>query len=319
MRSTTRGLVMGVLLMVPMACRSAADMPSQSPIPAATVTGSRTPAGASPTQAAATASATMTPTPSYTPTADPTRIAGMTLEAIRLAVTAGGVPEGSMEFEAQVAATRCAVVPPPTSTPMPWRLAPEQPYVVSANCLGSDLPGQGVQLWQDGTWVEARSFSFANGMDLEVAHKRYLAYLDELSFRDGPPTDDFIARLREHMDSTGTAPAPESCLADEIIGRVMTLAESGNYIRLTFTQPIHWSEQSHLFSLAGDVQLALPWSTAAIQQELVEIGTGRVIKQALLARIAGTAWLTYSSSSHDWLVADDDSGYYCAELPLFLD
>ena len=41
--------------------------------------------------------------------------AAVTLEAIRVAVTASGVPEGSTEFEVQVAATRCAVIPPATT------------------------------------------------------------------------------------------------------------------------------------------------------------------------------------------------------------
>ncbi|MCC6192505.1 MAG: hypothetical protein IT318_26050 [Anaerolineales bacterium] len=243
----------------------------------------------------------------------------MTLEAIRVAVTASGVPEGSTEFEAQVAATRCALIPPPTATPMPWRLAPEEPFVVSTNCLGSDLPGQGVQLWQDGAWIEASSFSFANAVDLEIPRQRYLAYLDVISLRESNAFQDFAARLADYMDSTGVAQAPESCLADEIIDQVATLAESGFYVRLTFTQPIQWSEQSHLFLSVGDIRLALPWSTRAVQQELVESATGRITKQALLARFAGTVWLTYSSSRHEWFVADDDSGYYCAELPAFLD
>jgi hypothetical protein len=187
------------------------------------------------------------------------------------------------------------------------------------NCLGSDLPGQGVRLWQDGVWIEANSFSFADAVDLEIPRQRYLAYLDVITLRESPPTQDFAVRLAEHMDSTGVASAPESCLADEIIDQVTTLAESGFYVRLTYTQPIQWSDQPYLFLSVGDIRLALPWSTTAVQQELVEIATGRTIKQALLARFAGTAWLTYSSSRHEWFVADDDSGYYCAELPGFLD
>lgn len=322
MRTPMRGLVLGVFLIVPMACEQATEPPGLSPTAAATQAESHTPLGTSPTQVTATAlvtaTRTATATPSPTPTWDATRIAGMTLEAIRVAVTASGVPEGSTEFEAQVAATRCALVPPPTSTPMPWRLAPEQPYVVSANCLGSDLPGQGVQLWQDDVWIEAQGYQFAAQGDLEVARHAYVEFLDVISLQAGPPTDNFATTLSDHMASANVLPSPQSCLADEIVARVSALRQEGLYVRLTFSEPIQWDGEYFLFVSPVETTLALPWSTMSVRQELVSIENNEVIRAEQLAGLAGTARLRYEAPAERWLVTDDARGYYCYGLPAFV-
>ncbi|MCC7362039.1 MAG: hypothetical protein IT317_21320 [Anaerolineales bacterium] len=322
MRATVRGLVLGVLLMVPMACGRATETPVLSPTEAATQPEPRPTVGATPTKATATtlatATHTATPVPSPTPTLDPTRIAAMTLEAIRVAVTASGVPEGSTEFEAQVAATRCALIPPPTATPMPWRLAPEEPYVVSTNCLGSDLPGQGVRLWQDDVWIEAQGYQFAASGDLETARQAYVAFLDVISLQAGPPTDDFAATLSDHMVSTDVLPSPQSCLADEITGHVAALRRQGLYVRLTFTEPLEWDGDYFLFVSPVETTLALPWSASSVRQELVSIENNSVARAEQLAGLAGTARLRYDAEKGRWLVTDDARGYYCHALPAFI-
>jgi hypothetical protein len=202
---------------------------------------------------------------------------------------------------------------------LPWQLAPHQPYLVSANCLGNDLPGLAARVWQDGVWIEADDYLFANAADLEVARRRYLAYLDAISFQSSPPGDEFYDLLAQHMDSAGKLPAPESCLADEITSRVAALAGAGQYIRLTFTQPMLWAESYYLFVSVSDVELALPWSTTAVRQELIAVETGAVVKADTLARFAGTALMTWDSGTRQWYVADDDGGYHCNLLPRFVE
>ncbi|MCC6191668.1 MAG: hypothetical protein IT318_21785 [Anaerolineales bacterium] len=242
----------------------------------------------------------------------------MTLEAIRVAVTASGVPEGSTEFEAQVAATRCALIPPPTSTPMPWRLTPEQPYLVSANCLGSELPGQGVRLWQDGVWVEANQYAFADPAELEAPRHSYLAYLDLMSFAAAPPGDDFEAKLAEYMMTDGVLPSPESCFAGEVSSQVLELARQDLYVRLTFKQSIEWNAAYYLYVSPVDIQLALPWSTGPVLQELLSMESNTPLRHEFLAGLAGTARFRYDPATSRWYLTDDEGGYYCHVLPLFL-
>jgi hypothetical protein len=322
MQATLRCLVLGVLLTVPMACGGAADTPGSSPTAVVTQTEPRIHPGASPTQGTATALPTAThtaaSTPSPTPTWDATRTAGMTLEAIRVAVTASGAPEGSTEFEAQVAATRCALIPPPTATPMPWRLAPQEPFVVSLNCLGSDLPGQGVRLWQDGVWMEAQGYRFAAAGDLEAARRTYVAFLEVVSLQAGPPTEGFATNLSAHMASANVSPSPQSCLADEIVSHVSALRQQGLYVRLSFTEPIQWDGEYFLFVSPVETTLALPWSTSSVLQELVSIENNSVMRAAQLTGLAGTARLLYEAAEGRWLVTDDARGYYCYGLPAFV-
>ncbi|MCC6190648.1 MAG: hypothetical protein IT318_16585 [Anaerolineales bacterium] len=190
---------------------------------------------------------------------------------------------------------------------------------MSANCLGNDLPGQAARVWQGGNWLEAEDYLFALSADLEVARQRYLAYLDAISLQSGPPGNDFPEILAQHMNSAGRLPAPESCLADEITSRVSALGEGGQYVRLTFTEPLQWAEPYHLFVSVGDIELALPWSTAAVRQELIAVESGEVVKTDTMSRFAGTALMTWDSNSGQWYVADDDGGYYCNYLPKFVD
>lgn len=318
MRSTTRGVVIGIFLMLPIACGEEPGTATELPSPAATVVASHTPSAVPPTHSTATPSATATPVASATATWDPTHSAAVTLEAIRVAVTASGVPEGSTEFEVQVAATRCAVIPPATSTPLPWQLAPEQPYQVSTNCMGSDLPGQDVQVWQEGAWIEAQEFHFANPSDLEGARQSYLAYLDVIGLRAGPPGEAFAMALAEHMDSIGVLPSPQSCLSHEILGWVSTLEQQGLYVRLTFTQPIQWDAVYFLFVSPVEISLALPWSTSSVRQELISTPNDSVVRQEVLSGLAGTARLRFDTPRGQWIVMDDARGYYCHVLPTFV-
>jgi len=328
MQRTLDGVLLSLLIVFTVACSSVpATQTDTATLQAVATTAMDTSAPSSPTGAAATAtpaistptpSATNTSAPSPTATLDATRSAAMTLAAIRLAVTASGVPEGSSKFDAQVAATQCAVISPPTATPLPWALQPRDPYLVSGNCLGNDLPGRFVRVWQKGSWIEANTFGLANPADLALAHQRYLAYMDLISFRNGPPGTDFPARLAEEMNSAGVSPSPESCLADDIASRVVALAQQGDYVRLSFTQPVRWADKYDLFiSVGGGVQLALSWSTSAVRQELVSLDKGATVKQATLSQFAGTAWLTYDNAAGQWRVADDDGGYYCHLLSQF--
>jgi hypothetical protein len=327
MRRTIDGVLLSLLIVFPIACSGVpATNTAATTQPGGATTATETSASSSPTQAAATAtpaistptrSATNTLAPSPTATLDATRSAAMTLAAIRLAVTASGVPEGSSQFDAEVAATQCAIIPPPTSTPLPWALQPRDPYQMSGNCLGNDLPGHFVRVWQDGSWIEANTFGLANPADLELAQQRYLAYLDVISFRNGPPGTDFPARLAEQMNSAGVSPSPDSCLADDIASRVAALGQQRDYVRLDFTQPVRWADKYDLFISVGGVQVALSWSTSAVRQELVSLDKGAVVKQATLSQFAGTAWLTYDNAAGQWRVADDDGGYYCHYFPQF--
>jgi hypothetical protein len=327
MRRTLDGVLLSLLIVFPVACSGVpATQTATATQQAAAISATETSDSSSPTGVAVTATpAISTPTPSATdtfapsPTAtlDATRSAAMTLAAIRLAVTASGVPEGSTQFDDQVAATQCAIIPPPTSTPLPWALQPRDPYQVSGNCLGNDLPGRFVRVWQGGSWIEANAFGLANPADLALARQRYLAYLDVISFRNGPPGTDFPARLAEQMNSAGVSPSPESCLADDIASRVAALGQQGDYVRLDFTQPIRWADKYDLFISVGEVQLALSWSTSAVRQELVSLDKGTVVKQATLSQFAGTAWLTYDNAAGQWRIADDDGGYYCHLLSQF--
>lgn len=319
MRSTLRLVMVGFLVLWPVACGEATGTPAERPSPVPTTVETRTPAVALPTVSTVSASATLAPSPSPTATLDSTRSAAMTLEAIRLAVTASGVPEGSMEFEQQVAATRCAVMPPPTATPLPWQLSPQQPYLIGANCLGSDLPGVGMRIWQDGTWIEADGFLLADPADLEAARQRYLAFLGVISFTDSPPDDGFAVAMAELMASTGVLSSPDSCLADEISDQVNALVEDGQYVRLTFQKPIKWGDEYYLLVSQGDMRLALPWSTGPVLQELVTVATNAPAKQALLPGLSGTARLEFDPIAGQWKVADDAGGYYCQVLPLFVE
>ena len=320
MRVTFQGVLVSLLLVLPAACTGATGTPSPSPLPSPTATGvmpTEVPASATLVASAATASTTSSSTPSSTATFDATQSAAMTLEAIRVAVTASGVPEGSTEFDAQVAATQCLLIPPATSTPLPWQLEPQMPFQVSGNCLGNDLPGQAARIWQRGVWTEADDFLFANPADLELARHRYLDYLGLISLQAGAPGDAFASELAKYMNSTAMLPAPESCLANEINDGLTTLLETGQYVRLTFTQPLQWDEDYHLFISAGVVELALPWSTLSVRQELIAADTGTTLKVETLSRLAGAALMTWNNG--EWYVTDDTGGYYCNNLLQFVE
>ena len=184
--------------------------------------------------------------------------------------------------------------------------------------MGSDLPGQDVQVWQEGAWIEAHGFLFANPSDLEVARQSYLAYLDVIGLRAGPPGEAFERALAEHMDSTGVLPSPQSCLAHEILGWVSTLEQQGLYVRLTFTQPIQWDAVYFLFVSPVEISLALPWSTSSVRQELISTPNDSVVRQEVLSGLAGTARLRFDTPRGQWIVMDDARGYYCHVLPTFV-
>jgi hypothetical protein len=201
---------------------------------------------------------------------------------------------------------------------MPWRLAPEEPYLVSVNCLGSDLPGQGVRLWQDDMWIEANQYEFADPADLEAPRQSFLAYLDLISFAVAPPGDDFEVVLAELMTARGNLPSPESCLAHEVSSQVLELARQDLYVRLTFRQPIEWNAPYYLYVSPVRIELALPWSTGPVLQELFTMESEAPLRRELLAGLAGTARLDYDLATGRWYLTDDEGGYYCHMLTLFL-
>ncbi len=325
--SVSKALLFGMALVLLPACSVASGAPTALPTSVAATASPTTTATPVPSSqptatasAAATATATNRPpsTPTPSETLDATRAADMTLEAIRLAVTASGVPEGSTAFDAEVAATQCAIVPPPTSTPLPWQLAPQKPYLVGANCLGNDLPGNNPRIWQEGRWIEAQTFLFSVPADLDAARKQYLGYVDLISFHGGAPGPDFVSQLAARMNSTGVVRSPQSCLADDVSHGVAALATKDEYVKLTFMRPIQWGQTYHLFISPVEFQLALPWSTSNVRQQLIRVSTGATLKDDTLSLFAGTAWLTYDTTARQWYVADDDSGYYCRVLSQFV-
>jgi hypothetical protein len=173
-------------------------------------------------------------------------------------------------------------------------------------------------VWQDGVWIEAQGYRFAASGDLEAARQTYAAFLEVISLRAGPPTEDFATTLSDHMASANVLPSPQSCLADEIVARVSALRQQGLYVRLTFTEPIHWDGEYFLFVSPVETTLALPWSTTSVRQELVSIENNEVIRAEQLGGLAGTARLRYEAQAERWLVTDDARGYYCFGLPAFV-
>ncbi len=267
----------------------------------------------------ATSSPTATASPSATPTAttDPTQSADATIEAIALSVTASGVPEGSSDFYAQVDATRCAILPPPTATPLPWALVPEGDTLYSANCLGSDLPELEPTIWLDGQWVEAANYRFVEAADLAAVQTAYEGYLSLISFQNAPPSADFEAGLAEAMWPADVLPSPQSCLLSDVLRGVRALQAQGQYVRLTLASGVVWDKNYYLAPTANPPQATLYWRIPSVQQTLIQAETGEAVRAAQLSAIAGTVTLVYDATAAQWRVADDASGYYCDEFNSF--
>lgn len=285
---------------------------TQPPAATAGVTQSPTPLPS------ATPTAAPSQTPTATPTVDATQAGETTIEAIALSVTASGVPEGSIQFYAAVDATRCAVLPPPTATPLPWALQPNGQATYSANCLGSDLPGQTAPVWLDGRWVEAANYAFANPADLRAAQAAYEIYLDLIGFKNAPPAADFDASLGQATWSLNESPSPQSCLPSQVSSAVAILLAQGDYVRLTLPNRITWDEKYYLAPLSDPPQATLYWQATGVRQALVKAATGQALRESGLATMAGAARMAYDSASGRWRVADDSSGYYCDEFTHFV-
>jgi hypothetical protein len=48
------------------------------------------------------------------------------------------------------------------------------------------------------------------------------------------------------------------------------------------------------------------------------LGTNTPLKQATLPGLSGTARFSYDAANGRWFLADDDGGYYCNILPMFV-
>lgn len=285
--------------------------------PIITTTEPSPPAAAAPSAVAAltaTPSAAPSATPSQTPTATPTPnatlVAEATLEAVRGELTAAGLAEGSAAYEAAFARRRCAVAPPLTPTPLPWSALPVGATAVSADCLGSDLPGIHERLWLDGRWVEAEAFALSAAERL-AAQAAYQAYFDLIAAAAEPPGPDFAARLASHMDSARALGSPQSCLAAEVASAVGERWARGAYVRLEAPAGLQWAEEARLLPGAEALYLVLRWQAPGLRQTLVEAASGAVVQAAPLPVLAGTAWLRYDAGAGRWRVFDDAGGYPC--------
>jgi hypothetical protein len=167
------------------------------------------------------------------------------------------------------------------------------------------------------SWGVATEYSFADPKDLLAARQAYERYLDFISFRAGPPPDNLEEELATHMVRDGSGHGPFSCLFSDTVGALSGKASQGRYIRLTLAKGLTWNDSRVFLDVSSSgITTALGWSARDVLVELVEIKTGEVLKQKRMG-MAGTAYLTYLSDPSQWLVEDDDNGFYCDWIGYF--
>jgi len=255
---------------------------TNSPTPAATLTATLAP------------TATLEPTATSTPTPTPnaTAAAKATIQAISDSVYA--TDPFNPDAYAQIEATVCAVIPPPTPTPLPWKVKPNDSTV---NEIGNCLHGAGI--WSDGHWLSASNYTFADPDDLRAAQQVYEEYFDFISFRNGPPAENFNEELAHYMLPKGSYSA--------VTQAVTSLQEQGYYIRVTVSS-LAWSKDVYLD--LDQLRLSISWSALkGASRELVDIKTGQVIKRQQ-AWLAGHALLSYDTQQSRWLILEDERGIY---------
>jgi len=241
-----------------------------------------------------------TPRPVATPDMTETTIQAFsaTAEAVSTDVAAQG--GGWLQVEGTLGALGLLQSPTPyalaTATPLPFPVSTQQVRV---------------------SWGVATEYSFANPKDLLAARQAYERYLDFLSFRAGPPPDNLEDELATHMVRDGSGHGPFSCLFADTSRGVTGKASQGRYIRLTPKNGLTWDDSRVFLDVSSSgITTALGWRTRDVLVELVEIKTGKVVKQARM-NMAGTAHLTYVSDSGKWLMEDDNGGFYCEWIGYF--
>jgi hypothetical protein len=254
-------------------------------------TNSLTPAATLTATSAPTATPEPTATSTPTPTPNATAAAKATIQAISDSVYA--TDPFNPDAYAQIEATVCAVIPPPTPTPLPWKVKPNDPTV---NEIGNCLHGAGI--WSDGYWLSASNYTFANPNDLRAAQQVYEEHFDFISFRNGPPAENFNEELAHYMLPKGSYSA--------VTQAVTSLRQQGYYIRVTVSS-LAWSEDVYLD--LDQLRLSIGWSAKGAVRELVDIKTNQVIKRKQ-AWQAGHARLVYDPKKSRWFVLEDEDGIY---------
>lgn len=282
-------LLAGLALMSLTACTGSA--PGQAAPANATpvVTSTVTLAPTATFEPTATATATATPTPNATVAAKET------IQAISDSVYA--TDPFNPDAYAQIQATVCAVIPPPTPTPLPWKVKPypeNNPSIVETdNCLAES------GIWSEGKWLSASNYTFANPEDLRAAQQVYEDYFNFISFRSGPPGEDFDEELTHYMLPKGSYSA--------VTQAVKSLKEQGYYIRVNASDLV-WSEDVYLD--INQLKLSISWSALqGVSRELVDIKTGQVIKRKQ-GWLAGETLLSYDTQQARWLIVEDGDGIY---------
>lgn len=264
--------------------------------------------------ALATETATPSVTPSPVPTVDGTAVAEGTLESIRLAAVATGWPEGSVEFEVQVQATQCAVLPPPTPTALPIAIVAANPATVSTTCLGGDLPFEHKAWWVNGRWVEAKHWQLANAAEVQAAQQAYLNYLTYL-WSEPLTTTTQLEQFLVHGEELA---ASRSCQFPSVLRALSGFVQQGQWVQVSPLEAWQWSEDYQLRLSANQIEVAMPWKAQGLTQRLVDLTTGKVLQQAALPLLAGTAILRYDVDTQSWRLVDDANGYFCTTVDFFV-
>lgn len=161
------------------------------------------------------------------------------------------------------------------------------------------------------SWGTAIQYSFADPNDLLAARQAYEQYLDFISFRDGPPPENLEEALATRMVRDGKGNGPNSCLFSDTLRAMSGQAAHGRYIRLIPANGVVWDEGRIFLDVTPtEITTALGWNARAVLVELVEAKTGNIIKQERM-NMAGTAHLTYVANTSQWLVENDNGGFYC--------
>lgn len=186
----------------------------------------------------------------------------------------------------------------PTPTPLPFPVSTEQ---------------------YEANGATRTRFGFENPEDLRAARQVYEQYFDFISFRAGPPPQDLQTALEQYMVQSTHLQDPGSCYLLDVQVKVSGLASKGQYVRITPT-PLQWDD-GQIFLDVGPtgITVAMDWEERGALLELVDIRSGAVLKQKGNVTLSGTARLIYDSGSNQWLLEDDDHGFYCNSLQFFLD
>lgn len=247
------------------------------------------------------ASPSTTPLPTATPDVTTTALHAFaaTADAVgtQVAEQGGGVQD--------VVATLGAMslyqspVPPTTSTPTPL------PFAIST------------QQYEANGVIRTR-YEFADAADLRVAQQAYERFFDAITFQAGPPPDDIRALLANYMTPSNHLPEPGSCFLDDVAAEISGLNAKGRYVRLTPTVLLWDASQVTLNIDSSGITVAMDWQMRGASLELMDIESGMVLRQKSNFALGGTARLIYQPDLHDWLVEDDDHGFYCNGLRFFL-